>query len=368
MNKIGIIGIGKLGLCFALNLERSGYKVRGTDVSDNYTAALNSKTFFSHEPKVNEMLRAANNFTAGTSIADLLTDEFDLLFICVATPSDVKGGYEHSQIERVADELIKSGPRKKQVHLVIVCTVTPGYCNQLAEKLLPLNYTVSYNPEFIAQGNIVHNQLYPDQILIGEANKDAGDRIEAVYKKLCKNSPAIHRMDRLSAEIAKLATNCFLTTKIAFANSIGDLAITAGADAHKILAAVGADSRVGDKYLKYGFGFGGPCLPRDNRALGYFAETKNFHLPLGKSTDELNRQHLQFQVKQYLKKYADNETIDMGSVTFKEGSVMLDESQKLLLALELAKAGRKVRITDKQVVLNEIEKLYPGVFETKAAD
>lgn len=367
MKNIGVIGIGKLGLCFALNLERSGFNVHGTDISKDYTSALNDKTFFSHEPQVNEMLRTANNFTAGTSIADLLNDDYDLLFICVATPSNIKGGYEHSQVERVADELIKFGVRERQIHLVIVCTVTPGYCDQLAEKLAPFNYTVTYNPEFIAQGNIVHNQLYPDQILIGEANTEAGNKVESVYKALCKNKPAVHRMDRLSAEITKLATNCFLTTKIAFANSIGDLATTVGADANKILAAVGADSRVGEKYLKYGFGFGGPCLPRDNRALGYFAETQNFDLPLGKSTDELNRQHLLFQVEQYLKKYAANEVIDMGSVTFKEDSVMLDESQKLLLAVSLAKAGRKVRITDKQIVIDEINKLYPGVFETVAS-
>ncbi len=365
MKSIGVIGIGKLGLCFALNLEKCGYKVVGVDTNSDYITSLNNKTFCSHEPKVNELLNSAVNFCASTKISDLITEDFDLLFVCVATPSDVHGGYEHSQIERVAEQIKTFGERSKPIHLVIVCTVTPGFSNKLSMSLSELNYTVSYNPEFIAQGNIIHNQLHPDQILIGEADKNAGDMIEEIYKNMCRNTPAVHRMDRLSAEITKLATNCFLTTKIAFANSIGDLATAAGADAEKILAAVGADSRIGDKYLKYGFGFGGPCLPRDNRALGYFAQTQNFDLPLGKSTDELNKQHLQFQLQQYLTMYSPAETIDIGSVAFKKGSVMLDESQKLLLAVELVKAGRKVLITDKQVVIDEVNRLYPNLFQTK---
>lgn len=364
MRNIGIIGIGKLGLCFALNLERSGFIVHGTDVNENYIAEINSKTFFSHEPSVNEFIQKSQNFTAGTSVGELLSSDPYLVFISVATPAHAQGGYDHAQIERVVDEIKIYGVQKSQVHLVIVCTVTPGYCDELAKHLQPYNYSVSYNPEFIAQGNIIENQLYPDQILIGEGCEEAGNRIEYVYSQLCKSTPSIHRMDRLSAEIAKLATNCFLTTKIAFANSIGDLAMQVGADPHKILSAIGADSRVGEKYLKYGFGFGGPCLPRDNRALGYYAKTQNFELLIGESTDELNHRHLKFQTTQYLNSYAPTETIEIEGITFKPGSIMLDESQKLLLALELVKAGRKVRIADKQIVIDQINNLYPGIFET----
>jgi UDPglucose 6-dehydrogenase len=115
--------------------------------------------------------------------------------------------------------------------------------------------------------------LQPDMVLIGQGSKEAGDVLEAIYARICDNTPVVKRMSVDSAEICKLAVNCFVTTKIAFANMIGDMAdLTEGADKHDILGAVGADTRIGHKYLRPGFGYGGPCFPRDNRALGAYAK------------------------------------------------------------------------------------------------
>lgn len=359
------MGIGKLGLCYALNLERCGYKVIGTDINPIYIEALANKTFYSYEPGVNELLQTARNFTPSTNIQLLLADEVEMIFVMVATPTAYDGSYDHSQVESVVGELIKYGKRNRPIHLIIACTVMPGYCDELAGRLVELNYLVSYNPEFIAQGNIINNQLTPDQILIGEANEEAGKMIEEVCLSMCRNTPSVHRMDRLSAEIAKFATNCFLTTKIAFANAIGDLATKANANTDKILACVGADSRVGPKFLKYGFGYGGPCLPRDNRALGVFANKIGYDLIVGKATDAANKSHLQFQLQEYLVKYKPEEIIVFKGVAFKDGSVALDESQKLALALLLVERNRKVKIVDHPTVIDEINRNYPNVFITE---
>ena len=363
MEKIGILGIGKLGLCFALNLERAGYEVMGVDISPDYIQNINRKTFLSPEPFVSDYLKHSLNFAATTSIAEVLNDDFALLFLAVATPTAEGGGYDHSQIEKIADELIQNGKRKELVDLVVICTTMPGYCDGLAEKLNPFNYRVSYNPEFIAQGSIIHDQLRPDQVLIGEADMDAGEIIENVYKKLCENSPAFCRMSRLSAEICKLATNCFLTTKISFANSIGDLATLAGAEPEKILAAIGADSRVGKKYLNYGFGFGGPCFPRDNRALGKFANETGLDLHISNASDRVNKEHLEFQFQQYLKEYTTEQIINFETVAYKKGTNMIEESQQLALAVKLAKAGRKVWISGSPEIQSEVEKIHPGLFQ-----
>lgn len=360
--KIGILGVGKLGLCFALNLERAGYEILGIDISENYVQQLNDKTFQSYEPQVSNMLAISKHFTASTHIADVLIDEYDLLFVMVATPSVPGGGYDHYQIERIAGALINFGKRNKQIHLVIGCTVMPGYCDELQKQLDAYNYLVSYNPEFIAQGNIIEDQLYPDQLLIGEANTEAGDKLEAIYSKLCKSKPTVCRMGRLSAEIAKLATNCFLTTKISFANSVGDLAIKAGAEPDKILAAIGADSRIGNKYLKYGYGFGGPCFPRDNRALNAYAAIQNFDMLIGKATDNVNTQHLQFQLSELLAKYGKDELIVFNEVSYKPGTVIIEESQQLALAVAVAQAGRKVLIREKPAVIEQLQKLYANLF------
>jgi len=360
---IGILGIGKLGLCFGLNLENKGFTVVGVDVHEGYVNSINSKTLFSFEPQVNALLKASLNFSATTAISEVLSDDFMLLFIMVATPSLPDGSYDHTQIEHVAEQLIAFGKREKQVHLVIGCTTMPGYCDDLAKRLEHFNYTVSYNPEFIAQGDIIRNQLYPDQVLIGEANETAGDLIEEVFTQLCENKPVYCRMSRLSAEIAKIATNCFLTTKISFANSIGDLAIKVGAEPEKILHAIGADSRIGNKYLSYGFGFGGPCFPRDNKALGLFARNNNYALLLSEATDEINKRHLAFQLQDYLDTYSEDEKIVFDGITYKKGSLLLDESQQFALALLLAKAGRKVVLRDQEVVLTAIKKEYGNLFD-----
>ncbi|MCS6820168.1 MAG: nucleotide sugar dehydrogenase [Chitinophagales bacterium] len=360
MQKIAVVGVGRLGLCFALNLERAGYEVLGIDIHEEYVVQLNQKTFISPEPLVSDMLAQAKHFSATTRLQEGLSDDIGLMFIMVATPSLPDGSYDHSQIERVAGALINFGRRKQTTHIAIGCTVMPGYTATLQNKLLQYGYTVSYNPEFIAQGNIIRGQQYPDQILIGEANAEAGDLLEEVNLRICLNRPAVLRMDPLSAEIAKLATNCFLTTKISFANSIGDLAVKAGANPEKILAAIGADSRIGNKYLQYGDGFGGPCFPRDNRALSIFARHHQVELPLSDATDKVNRLHLAFQLEQLLAQ--NRETYFFDYITYKPDAPIIEESQRLALALALAKAGKKVVIREQPEIVALLQREYPGLF------
>ena len=105
-------------------------------------------------------------------------------------------------------------------------------------------------------------------VVIGEADKKSGDIIEKIYKNICSNSPPVHRMDRLSAEITKVGFNCFLTTKISYANMLGEIAIKSGIDPDPILRAIGEDSRIGSKFFKYGFGYGGPCVKKGTKILG----------------------------------------------------------------------------------------------------
>jgi nucleotide sugar dehydrogenase len=360
MQGIGVIGVGRLGLCFALNAEAKGFDVIGADTDAGLISGINDRSHTSDEPGVNEALRTCTRLKCTYDVSAVLNPHRHLIFVLVATPSAADGGYDHSQVDAVASQLERFGKRADTVHLVIGCTTMPGYCNRLAERLEPLNYTISYCPEFIAQGTIMRDQLSPDQVLIGEGGTAAGDAIEAFFRTFCDNVPAFCRMDRTSAEIAKIATNCFLTTKISFANSIGDLAIKAGADPDAILHAIGADSRIGNKYLRYGFGFGGPCFPRDNRALGKFGDDIGYELLLSKATDEVNRRHLEFQFERYA--HVSDETIVFDTVTYKKDSNILEDSQQLALALRLARAGRKVVVRERPSVLRILESSFPGLF------
>jgi UDP-glucose 6-dehydrogenase len=169
-------------------------------------------------------------------------------------------------------------------------------------------------------------------------------------------------MSLVDAEVTKLAVNCFLTTKIAFANAVGDLVKSLSGNQNNVLEAIGSDSRIGDKFLKYGYGYGGPCLPRDNRALIASAKNNNLTLHISEATDLANYTHLQFQKNEALGLYTNNDIITFNDVTYKSNSNIIEESQKLELAVLLAKEGKKVLIKDNKDVLEQIKKVHGNLF------
>jgi len=254
---------------------------------------------------------------------------------------------------------------------VIGCTVLPGYIANVGRYLLKdcVNTTLSYNPEFIAQGEIISGFLRPDIVLIGEGTTEAGDILEEIYRKSCDNKPKICRMTPESAEITKLAINCYITTKIAFCNLIGDIADrTPNSNKFDILAAVGGDTRIGEKYLRPGYGFGGPCFPRDNRALGNYARSLGLEALLSDATDNSNKLHAQVMIQEFLKQDRDQYVFE--DVCFKEDCPVpnIEESQKLAVARGLKKAGKKVLIRDRKVIIAEVVKEFGNLFEYEIMD
>jgi len=363
-NNITVIGIGRLGLCTALCLEQAGYNVLGVDIFPDYVEKLNNKTLTSPEPGVEQALKNSVNFRATCDLDEGL--EFsDMYFIIVATPStDKVEAYDHSGLNRLLQSINKRKVQNK--HIVIGCTVFPGYIRNRASLLIKdcENTTLSYNPEFIAQGCIMRDFKNPDMILIGEGNEQAGDILEQMYNRLCENEPKICRMSPTSAEITKLAVNCFVTTKIAFANMIGDIADRSpGADKFDILDAVGKDKRVGNRYLRPGYGYGGPCFPRDNRALGSYAKTVDVHPIIPEATDNSNKLHAQLMAQQFYAQYLDQYVFE--DVNYKPNCpvVIIEESQKLAVAKHLAKVGCNVKIRDNARVLAEVQGEYGNMFE-----
>jgi UDPglucose 6-dehydrogenase len=362
MNKVAVIGIGRLGLCFALNLEKVGYTVWGIDTNLDYLAALQSKSFQSNEPELESYLKAATAFYPVSDSSVIFDQNIDYIFILVPTPSKQDGSFSHDYIDELVSQLLRKTPLDgKQRHIIIGSTVMPGYCDSLFERVHSFGYTINYNPEFIAQGSIIRDQQFPDQILIGEGHEDVTLKLKEIYGKMCQSNPTFHAMSLKSAEICKLATNCFLTMKISFANAIGDLANKTGANPNEILAAIGSDSRIGTKYLNYGFGYGGPCFPRDNQALSKFATQNEFPLYLSQATINVNKQHLEYQLEDYIN--ANREEYIFDYVTYKKDTDILEESQQFQLALELVKSGKKVKIKNSALIQDKIEKEYPNHFE-----
>lgn len=351
-NNITIFGVGKLGICFGLNLERKGYSILGVDVTQDYVDSINNKTLVSTEPQVNTLLDKSKNLKVTMDVQEGI--EFsDTLFVLVATPSLENGKYDHSQVDRLVDQILERGRQETPKDLVIGCTTMPGYCDELQERVEEYNYRVSYNPEFIAQGTIINDQTNPDMVLIGASHVDSIKKLTTIYKNLTQNDPPIQIMSPLSAELCKISLNCFITTKIAFTNMIGDLADKVGAEPQKILNAIGNDSRVGLRCTRYGFGFGGPCFPRDNRALGIYAKENDCAIDISDATDKCNDSHLQYMLDSFT-----GDELTLTGVSYKPESTMIEESQQLAYAVGLAKRGVKVTVVDKPEVIDEVKKLY----------
>ena len=357
MTKLSIIGIGRLGLCFGLTLEKCGYDVVGVDINADYVDALNNKEFTSDEAGVTERLLAASNFRATTNLKEAVVHS-DVLFVIVATPTLENGRYDHSQVESLIATLEGLARHGQPKHFVVCCTTMPGYCESIRPRLEALNYTVSYNPEFIAQGTILKNQAAPDMVLIGEGSEAAGDILQEVYERHTENTPHIARMSPTEAEITKIASNSFLTTKIAYANMVGDIVLRAGGTPATVLEAIGADTKIGSKYLRYGYGYGGPCFPRDNRALALYAGDLGVEALVSLASDQSNEKHLQYQLDFYEQNNEKTKQVSFETVTYKPESTMIEESQQLAFAIGLANRGFDVLIKERQVVVDQVKALY----------
>ena len=348
---IGVVGVGRLGICFALLLERAGHCVLGSDIRANYVAALNKKQIVTNEPQVADMLTASTNFTATTDTRQVI-EQSDVIYIMVATPSLDNGSYDISAVQRVVEDVKECDFDLAGKVLVVGCTTNPGDCAKIQTELDKFGVKVLYNPEFIAQGSIICDLQQADMVLIGGDDQAVMDTYARLYDGIQTTVPRVHTMSLTAAEIVKIGVNCFLTTKISYANTLGQVLIKSGlnADVEKALAAVGADARVGNKYLKFGFGFGGPCLPRDNRSFGHYANKLGLKFNLGSIVDGFNREHAEF-LKDYLietnpKKYP----YYMDTISYKKNTDIFEESQQLLLCHDLLAAGYTVYVEPNDLI------------------
>lgn len=343
--KIGIIGAGRLGICFALLLDRGGYTVRASDIRSNYISGLQRREITTSEPGVADMLRDSSiEFTTDTRS---VIQHSDVIYVMVATPSRADGSYDTSAVDRVVADIIECNFDIAGKILVIGCTTNPGDCQVIQDRLRPQGVHVLYNPEFIAQGSILRDLEHADMVLIGGEDQAVMDQYQSVYYKIQPTMrPNVRTMSLTAAELVKIATNCFLTTKISYANMLGEVLIRSGLreDVDRALAAVGADSRVGGKYMRYGFGYGGPCLPRDNRAFAHYAQRVGLDFPLGTIVDEFNQDHTDFMIEDLLEQNTQGLAYWMPSLTYKPRTDIVEESQQLAVCEGLLRAGACVYV------------------------
>jgi len=209
------------------------------------------------------------------------------------------------------------------------------------------DFSVCYNPEFIALGEVIKGLLEPDLVLIGESDPESGAALEQLYKTYNRNSPRIARMSIVSAELTKISLNSYITMKISFTNQLRLIAARhPRADIHVILAALGSDSRIGSKYLRAGLSYGGPCFPRDNRLLAYAARQVGVEAPLAEASDRVNMQAKEELVEKVGQMLEPGDKVAILGVAYKPNTYITEEAAGLFLAQQLKRRGYRVAVHD----------------------
>ena len=352
--KIGLIGTGRLGICFALLMAEAGYDVLASDTREDYVKDLQNFIIGDSEPEVQELLQRVdvNEHLEFTTDNKRVIRECDPIFTLVPTPSLDDGSYDVSAVWDVVNEIKEemTSIANYTKSFVVGCTTNPGDCDKFKEEL-PESVDVYYNPEFIAQGTIIKDLRHADMILIGGDGKH-NDLLEEIYTKIQEGhrfgGTLTYFMKMKSAEIVKIAINTYLTTKISYANMLGQVMISSGLGDEVPLAleAIGTDERIGNEYMRFGFGFGGPCFPRDNKAFASFAKEVGVEFNIGETTDNFNNAHAKFLKEYFISKNKNKLPFVFGSIAYKPGTDILTESQQYRLCLDLLEEGYKVYVID----------------------
>jgi|TARA_B100001778_G_scaffold206164_1_gene170342 nucleotide sugar dehydrogenase len=350
--KIGLIGAGRLGICLALLMAEAGYEVLASDVREDYVHSLRNKAIRTTEPAVQELLERSHNIDFTTS-NERVIKECEIIFTLVATPSLEDGSYDVSAVDDVVSDIQKYGWNNMDSlvgkSLVVGCTTNPGDCDVFQDKLSEVGMDVYYNPEFIAQGSIVCDLRFADMVLVGGEGHHRSE-LERIYEGIQNGyrSPTVHFMSAKAAELTKIAVNCFLTTKISYANMIGQVLSLSGMsdEIDTVLDAIGSDARIGKKYLGFGFGFGGPCFPRDNRAFAAYAQQIGVEHNIGTTTDNFNDAHTEFLKNYVIKNNPKKLPYCFKYLTYKRGIDIITESRPYDLAKILLDEGYSVYCID----------------------
>lgn len=352
IGSVAVCGVGRLGLPLALNFEKTGtVRVVGFDNNKMYVEKLNSHQFISDEPGVNELL-AGSGMSFSADVHHVLSCEAALL--CVRTDSLGSGEYDLSQLWSFMS-LLKAGLQASGdyalKYLIVNCNVNPGTTRLMAQQLAEYAIEVYFWPEWVKQGTILSDQTHPPVTVIGRLAENKGvDEVVSLVTTIDANEkPAdVRLLGLIEAEICKVSLNCFLTVKISFANMVANLVEEIGLDPAQILEALGHDPRIGGAFLKPGFGYGGPCLPRDNKALIAFASDYGIDLPLCRAADAVNEQRHQLLSKHAARAFhASGELPAVETLSYKAGISIFTESQQLRFSMQMSKIGIPSAVSDK---------------------
>jgi UDPglucose 6-dehydrogenase len=376
--RIAVVGLGKLGAPLAAVLADAGSDVIGVDTRPDAVALLNEGRAPVDEPHLQDLIaRNRPRLRATTDMAAAVAGA-DLTFIIVPTPSLPTGSFSLQFVLDAIDRVGRALAHASSYHVVTVTsTVAPLSMDQEIRPALERasgrrvgeSLGLCYNPEFIALGSVIHDMCHPDLVLIGESDARAGDTLEAVHRSVVGDAVPVRRMNLVNAEVAKIAVNAFVTTKISYANMLAELCERLpGGDAGVVTGAIGHDGRIGHRFFKGALGYGGPCFPRDNAAFAAVAAQHGAHADLAVATEAVNRRQVDRLAALVRAQLGARRRVGVLGLSYKSGTHVVEESQALQLANALAGGGLRVTAYDPAAAAEATPHLAPTVVLARSVE
>ncbi len=352
IQNVSVIGLGKLGGSMAAGMASRGLHVIGVDVNRHAVDAVNAGQAPVQETGLGEMIAANKDRIRATLSTEEAVLGSDLSFVIVPTPSDERGAFTLQYAKFAFKSLGQALKKKNGYHVIVLTsTVLPGatrhgllpILEQESGKKCGPDFGLCYNPEFIALGSVIRDFLNPDFYLLGQFDQRSGDLLEQVHHRVSQNNAPVKRMSLENAELAKIAVNSYVTMKISFANMLADFCEhLPGGDVDVVSDALGMDKRIGRKYLTGGFGFGGPCFPRDNVALNFMGKSLGVDSRLLAVNDDYNRNLSKRYVEKLQPHLPKGATVAVLGLAYKPLSHVIEESPGIYLCRALSEAGYRV--------------------------
>lgn len=355
--KITIVGSGYVGLVTGACFSEVGINVTCVDIDQKKIENLNNGIIPIFEPGLEDMILRnvkKQRLTFTTDIKEAIQD-CEVVFIAVGTPPDEDGSADLKYVLSVARDC----GRNMNDYLLIVTksTVPVGTSEkvrkaaqeELDKRKVNIEFDVASNPEFLKEGAAIDDFLKPDRIVIGLESPRAEDLMKSLYKPFTLNGHPLIFMDITSAEMTKYAANSMLAAKISFMNDIANLCEIVGADINLVRKGIGSDSRIGNKFIYPGIGYGGSCFPKDVQALIRTAGEYNYELRVLKAVEAVNKDQkmvIYNKIMNYFDGDIQGKTVAIWGLSFKPQTDDMREAPSLVIVNMLLEAGAKVKAYD----------------------
>ncbi len=357
-----VVGTGYVGLVSGICLAKIGHEVICIDSNIEKIDQLNKSQIPIYENGLSEILQEVKQSNRIKFSNDLKSEllNSDIIFIAVGTPENKDGSADLSFVFNVAKEIAQFATSYKLIINKSTVPAGTGYAiKNLIKEINPdLDFSVASNPEFLREGSAVEDFMNPDRIVIGTEDKRAKDIISKTYQYFSNDK--IFHTNIITAELIKYASNSFLATKISFINEIADLCEKVGGNIKDLSIAIGKDSRIGEKFLNPGPGFGGSCFPKDISAILNLAQSKNVNLSIIKSVIDSNQTRIKSiitRIKKILDQKLANKKIALLGLAFKANTDDIRYSPAIAIAKELLKDDAKIYGHDFAAITNSKKEL-----------